>query len=490
MCRVLLIDPFGWQGAAQGNIAFPNVGLGYIAASIHKSGHVFDILDLNNTVMSMDQAFKKVEEFAPDIVGISIKTSTLRSAREIGTIIKAGLKGVLQVVGGPHTKFGWSDLIEEPWVDMIFLGEGELRFPQICERVDQRRSFDGIPGILVSEQTDLPQAPDCPLIESSQLDCLPFPNYDKFPQNVIAGIQKSYPIVTSRGCVYRCTYCSVPEVSGRKFRKRTPENIIEELKWARGRYRVEKFEIIDDLFNFDMERCKRFCRALLAEGLNMPWSCHNGIRADRIDRELALLMFESGCRMAMVGVESADDTVLSTVNKGETVREIEKGIRLLLEAGIKTGAFFIIGLPGDSIGSVMESVRFVQRLKIDAHFNMLVPYPGTELWKWAEKNARILRKSEDFRHFSSCEDMSSAIETADFTGPERLIAYMTANTKIGKVSMLIPPGSSFLRKCAHAFTLYWRFDRENLLSNILRDMHIILLKMLNKLQCPPERRPG
>src|SRR5208282_1124646 len=150
---------------------------------------------------------------------------------------------------------------------------------------------------------------------------------------------------------------SVSEISGNKLRKRSPENIIEELKYAKKKYGIKSFEIIDDLFNLDIERCKKICRAILNEHLELSWACPNGLRADRVDKELADLMVNSGCTSVMVGIESADPVVLNTIRKGETIEDIERGIRIFQNAGLNVGGYFIIGLPGDSIKSQKLSVN-------------------------------------------------------------------------------------------------------------------------------------
>jgi radical SAM superfamily enzyme YgiQ (UPF0313 family) len=389
----------------------------------------------------------------------------MKSARSISQKIKNTFPKVPLILGGPHTTMAWNKLIDEFLYDVIFLGEGEQTLPIICKRLIEGDSVDDIQGIVTKSTVTGNSNLSHHMI--ADLDMLSFPEYDLFTQISKEFIRTAYPLVTTRGCVYKCSYCSVPKISGRRFRKRSPDNIIEELQWARKKYAVTSFEIIDDIFNLDIERCKTICLALIRENVGMTWSCPNGVRADRIDKELAELMFKSGCRSVMVGIESADPIVLASVNKGETIDDIERGICIFQDAGITVGGYFIVGLPGDSLESQKRSVEFAKELGISAHFNMLMPYPGTELWHWAETNARFLRESEDGLHFADDSDkVNIVIETDDFTASERRHAYEMVHTMLGRFDMLIPANSSRWQYHRRMLGMLWNYDRPQLFTYI------------------------
>ena len=463
MVKVTLIDPRGWQGAVSGYRPSSNVGIAYLVSSLRKAGYDVSVIDLNNEAMTDNQALKRIEEYHPDILGFSAKTATMSDVRSLAQLVKSRWSNLPIVIGGPHTIFFWRDLIKEIPFDVVFVGEGEVSLPEICISLLEGGVMEGTPGVVTKKSADSNPYFSRTLLSNSDLEYIPFPDYDLFPATIMKLISNNYPLVTSRGCVYKCTYCSVPKISGRKVRKRSPENIIEELRRAKKQYGSHRFNIIDDVFNIDMDRCKDFCFALIEKNLSMTWSCPNGLRADRIDEELAELMFKSGCQSVMLGVESIDPEVLKAIRKGETIEDIEKGIRTFQKAGIIVGGYFIIGLPGDSMESEKKAVEFTNKLGINAHFNMLVPYPGTELWEWSKRNGRFLENIEQGLHFADDPDKINIIfETDDFPAFERKKAYEMVHTLIGRFDMLISPQLSrwkyFQRRC----WLLWNYDRASL----------------------------
>ncbi len=465
MAKIMLIDPPGWQGASEGNRPFPNVGLAYLVPALREAGHEVSALDLNNEAMTDEAAVARVREVGPDLIGFSVKTATFNGSKRLGSLLKESLPKTPIVLGGPHVSIAWPDLVGESWVDYLFLGEGERDFPKLCHDLCSDAGIEHLSQVIAASASAPSPSPQICLIDD--LDALPFPEFDPLSAAAQAQLAEAYPLVTSRGCVYKCVYCSVPQISGRRFRKRSVDKVIEELRLAREQFGTSGFEIIDDAFNVDLRHCKKLCRALIDSGLDMSWSCPNGIRVDRVDAELAGLMSESGCGSVMVGVESAVPEVLAAVNKGETVEDVEAGIRILQAAGIEVGGYFIIGLPGDSYARVERSLEFALSMGIRAHFNLLAPYPGTELWGWAEEHGRFLGPIEDAVHFSSDPvSLTPTFDTVEFPAAERVRAYEMAHTRLRAFDMVVPQSDPQWKKRARIFKLLWRHDRENLAGYI------------------------
>lgn len=482
MSRIILIDPRGWQGAANGYRPSPNIGIAYLIPNLLRDGSEILFIDLNNVSMTDEEVLSTTNEYHPDIVCISAKTATMKDARSLAQKIKKLLPNVPLIIGGPHTTISWRNLVAEPWFDVIFVGEGEQILPILIQRLLSGESYDGLAGIVTKNNYTPDLRLNHPLITSTDLNIIPFPEYDLFPENVIESLRTAYPLVTSRGCVYNCTYCSVPEISGHNFRKRSTRGIIEELKCAREKYDIAAFEIIDDVFNLELEHCKKICRAFIDSKLGLSWSCPNGLRADRIDEELAQLMFASGCRSVMIGIESADPKILAAVKKGETIEDIERCIRVFKNAGIAVGGYFIIGLPGDSFELEKRSVNFAKRMGINAHFNMLVPYPGTELWKWAETSCDFLSDIEGGLHFADLsQKVNPVIQTADFSALERKKAYEMVHTRAGRFDMVVPLNTSqWVRDC-RILRLLWSYDRLKLPGHIYKVFHALAGRFLRKI---------
>lgn len=467
MPRIILIDVGGWQGGVGRGVHYPNIGIAYLAAALQRAGYGVTVLDLNNESLSEEEILASLQQSQADLVGLSVKTATMDNARRLGALIKSHYPRLPMVVGGPHASVATAELAKEPWVDYLLLGEGEFAFVELARRVAEGKRIEAMTGV-VSCRT-VPPLPFPAPSRVSHLDNLEYPNFSVFGNGVLEAIRQSYPIITSRGCPYLCTYCSVRKISGSTVRYRSPEAVVDELYQARQEYGIRGFEVVDDSFNVDMTRSKEICQLLIERGLVMPWSCPNGIRADRIDAELATLMARSGCVAVMVGIESADSDVLAAVKKGESLEAIEKGIRVLKEAGLGVGGFFIIGLPGDSYRAQLRSVDFALKHGISAHFNMLVPYPGTEVYDWAVSHGRFLNPDCEGMHFSDSK-VQPVFETDGFNARERQRAYEMAHTRLRRFDMLIPYTVPVWRRRLEVVMLMLRYDVSSLLPTTVKKL--------------------
>ncbi|BCS53761.1 B12-binding domain-containing radical SAM protein [Geobacter sp. SVR] len=467
MPRIVLIDVGGWQGGLGRGVHYPNIGIAYLAAALQRAGYGVTVLDLNNEYLSEEEILTSLQSGQADLVGLSVKTATMGSARRLGALIKSRYPRLPLVVGGPHASVATTEIAKEPWVDYLLVGEGELALAELGYRVAGGMLTEGVTGVVFC-RTDHPLPPSVPA-RVPCLDDLEYPDFSVFGSGVIEAVRQSYPIITSRGCPYQCTYCSVRKISGSTVRYRSPEAVVDELDRARQEYGIRGFEVVDDSFNVDMTRSKDICRLLIERGLVMPWSCPNGIRADRIDAELATLMARSGCLAVMIGIESADHDVLAAVKKGESIEAIEKGIRVLKEAGLGVGGFFIIGLPGDSYRAQLRSVDFALKHGISAHFNMLVPYPGTEVYDWVVSHGRFLEPGSGGMHFSDSK-VRPVFETDGFTARERQRAYEMAHTRLRRFDMLIPHTVPVWRRRLEVARLMLRYDAGSLLPAAVKAM--------------------
>src|SRR3989338_5704299 len=221
--------------------------------------------------------------------------------------------------------------------------------------------------------------------------------------------------------------CNVPVVIGRKFRTRSKENILEELRWAQEHYKSKEFKVLDDNFTLLMDRAKEMCKYFIDEGMDMKWTCPNGIRADRLDEELCNLMKKAGCYSMSIYIESGDPDVFDKIRKGEKLADVEKGIKFAQKAGIKVHGFFIIGLVGSTYESDKRSMEFAKRMGISASWGILVPYPGTEVWEQvkADPNTRMLRDWKEGFHIVARP--KPVFDTPQYTAEERVKAYYLAN---------------------------------------------------------------
>jgi NAD(P)-dependent dehydrogenase (short-subunit alcohol dehydrogenase family)/radical SAM superfamily enzyme YgiQ (UPF0313 family) len=416
---MLLIDP---PGAAT---HVPNVGLGYICGALRRHGLQARVVDLNLRRDDPQRYLALSRECA--LVGISVKANVYRQALEIAARIKAASPGIPIVLGGPHINIvGERVMAENPSIDYCIRGEGEESLPALFRALN-RADKSHIEGLLWRKD-GLVSANACGFCEN--LDDLEFPEYSDFDsfEIISQGFSEhsdmlAYPLITSRGCPYRCIYCSVGMVMGRRFRARSPQNCLAELQQARERFGIKTFMVLDDTFTQDIDRASELCRLLIDESPPFTWMCPNGVRADHFPQELASLMRQAGCRLVTFGVESSDPEVLAGVKKGVKIETIEEAVGIAKAEGFDVNCFFIVGLPGATIETDYASLNWVLRQGVRASFWMLVPYEGTALW-----NLKTGRMLDDYTRGSTFgPDAHVVYETDDYPAEDRREFFCVGN---------------------------------------------------------------
>jgi len=185
-------------------------------------------------------------------------------------------------------------------------------------------------------------------------------------------------IITSRGCPYRCSYCSKP-IFGSKFRAQSPERVVDEVAYYKDRFGVKELAFYDDVFTLNKKRAYAIAEEIIKRGLKIGWTCET--RVNLVDKDLLSHMKQAGCYAIAYGIESASPEILDTLNKGITIDEVEEAIRLTQEVGLQTIGYFMIGSPGESPETIGKTIEFAKKLKLDfAQFAITTPFPGTELY--------------------------------------------------------------------------------------------------------------
>jgi anaerobic magnesium-protoporphyrin IX monomethyl ester cyclase len=414
--RILLVDPGSKKLLFNEN--FPHIGLAYVAAALEDRGHEVTCLDVG--LVGNERTDMLLQDMY-DVVGLSVTSFTVRQAYDIAGNIKMANKNTVIVLGGPHISIGMGQSLESRHVDYAIYGEGEETMVELMEAIqkpagDQPADFYAIKGLIFRDKEKVHCNPQRPRIED--LDKLAYPAFHLFEIDQYS----AYPLFTSRGCPFGCSFCSIKAIWGTLWRYRSAQNIIEEIEYARRRFNWNNkpFNIIDDSFNVIPERVMEFCRQLISRKLNIQWFS-SGFRADRVPIDLALEMKKSGCIGVSVGVETVNEKVLEGLHKKTTVSEITEGCRNLAQAGIPVQAQFMIGNPGDTPKTIRESIEYAQKQSFaTVAFYLALPYPKTELWDYVKQNGRFLQEDyTEFHHFSDIP----VFETPEFTAQERIAAY-------------------------------------------------------------------
>ena len=415
--KILLINPSGWQKESI------NLGLSYLSAALKKAGYSTLTLDINYHPMSDWALVQRVKEYSPSIIGISVKTATANEGGRIADLLHAELGEAVFLVGGPHiTICAESYMKAFPVFHYGIVSEGEQSIVELVDAIEDKSPADLIAGVVRRNNGQIIVNPWSP---PANLDNLPMPDID-----AIEGFNWNsfrYPMVTSRGCPFDCIYCCVNKLTGsRRWRARSVQNVVNELEYRVRTRGIRTFEIWDDNFTLDIKRAKEICRELIKRKLALSWYCHNGIRADRIDKELAGLMKQAGCTSIAFGIESGNPATFNSIKKGEPLSAVVNAVNIVKTAGIKAVGYFIIGLPGDTLNKFIETVRFQRSLKLDHYvFGMLIPYPKTEVWDIVQTRGTMFCDITHTQHFHS-DIVPISFEMPEFPRQDMVRAFYIA----------------------------------------------------------------
>ena len=378
-------------------VVAPSLGIGYIAAVLEQNNYDVDVLDSSALELSYDEIGEEMLKRNPDIVSISALTPTIGAALDAADKIKNVKPDTIVVLGGYHPTFEYENLLkEEESIDVIVRGEGEYTMLELVQKIESGGDLKDVQGLAfiddTSEDKTIIVTPDRPPIQD--LDELPFPAFHLFPMekykmlNITTNVAT---IITTRGCPMQCSFCSSAALHGKHLRRRSYENVVDEIEMRLQEQNIDTIAFMDDTFTLDVKFVKNFCEEIKRRGLKFWWGCTS--RVDTLSEELLEMMKDAGCITIFMGVESADQQMLDKMNKNITVRKTMNAFKLARKVGIRTIASCVIGMPEDTRESMKKTIDFVSSLKPNyALFSLATPYPGTRFYKETfEKNLIKIR---------------------------------------------------------------------------------------------------
>ena len=470
-----------------------NLGLASLAAVGRAAGHDVRVLDLNNLNVPgrRPRRLREALEWGPDILGASLFPAcrvTEKGAADLLGAVRA-LRGdrTLRVAGGVGISVTPQESARRlsELADICVYGEGEVTFAEIVKRRMGGERLTGIPGTVRFEQGEIVQEPAREFIED--LDSLPTPAYELFDS--VGETLPEYPIMTSRGCPFNCVFCLNKTLTRRTFRPRSADNVVNEIAWAKDRFRFDALYIWDDHFSLIRERAEKICRLLIEKKLNIRYYLPDGIRADSVTPEFARLLKESGCAGASVGFEDANPKTFVHIKKGERYETIVNAIETLKAAGVPVRASMVIGLPHTTYASTRVAMENIKRLGIHAEWYLATPFPGTEFYDYVMQHGRLL---EDPLSLRALTFRRVVFDTPEFPRRERYRAFYEAFAHYsfpelafyGKVcNPLIQQRYKFEKYVLSIFTVA-RYIPERLPShlwNLARDLFSAAGRRLHKL---------
>jgi len=417
--RVCLINPPLRFPASLGMPRiFPPLGLAYVAATLEGDFEVSlvdapaqgwrNLHQIDGKIhlgMEYDQVAAEVKSISPDIVGITVPFSAnIGSAFEVAHRIKSLSKDIITVLGGPHPSIKPLECLMNPDVDFVVIGEGEHTMLELVKGLGERNNrLKGIRGIAyVDEGKTIVTTSRSPI---SDLDSLPFPARSLLPMKEYFEAAKAKltvqeagkpwaTLITSRGCPYCCVFCSIHVVMGKKWRPRSPENVVDEIEQLVNRFQVRQIDFEDDNMTLDRKRMANICDLIVQKGLDIEWFSRNGVRADTLDESLLRKMKESGCKTIWISPESGVQRIVDhVIKKRMSLKKVEEVVALCKKVGITIGCFFVIGLPGETKRDIEDTIRFARRMRRlgadHCDFNIATPYYGTELYEQAKQKGYL-----------------------------------------------------------------------------------------------------
>jgi anaerobic magnesium-protoporphyrin IX monomethyl ester cyclase len=444
--RVLVGNP-PWPGpgyGARSDVRWPHkrsdkyieypIYLSYTVAVVEKAGFDVSFIDAIMDELSIEAFAQRVRDLNPRLALIETSTPSIEFDLETAAAVKDLSPGTFVGLLGSHvTHFDRETIAENPAVDAVLRGEFEYTAADLARALDEESAsasgpdLSGVLGLTYRDADGDPRhTPDRPLYEP--LDRMPFParhivKGDGYRAGIYSG---GYPtaMVSSRGCPYRCTFCLWPDTMyGHKFRARSAGNVVDEIEQAARTYGHDEIYFDDDTFTIDRQRVMDITRLIQERGLHKQVEWIAQCRVDTVDREMLEAMKAANCGYILFGVESGSPQMLKKMRKGITVDKVRTAFKLTREVGIKTQAFFLFGMPGETQETIRETIEFAKELNASStQFAVAIPHPGTALY--AECKANGWLTSEVWADYTA---ESSLIETPWLTAEEveeaRIRAY-------------------------------------------------------------------
>lgn len=406
---------------------FQPLGLAYIGAILRQDGYPVSILDAaalgwqnirsfdsrrDYNGLDFESIANEIRSKRPRVVGITNNFTVQKDAAfKVASVVKEIDRDIVVILGGSHVTIRPEECIQDPDVDFAVLGEAELTVVELLGKISAeatREELRSVKGIGFQEG-GRPYVTD-PRPFNNNLDDLPYPARDLLPMPIYFEASRSKranrdmdrpwaSVITSRGCPFKCNFCSIHLTMGRPFRYRSPENVVGELKELIDKYGVQQIDFEDDNLTCDNRRMDRICDLIVENNLKFEWYTPNGVRADTLDENLLRKMRRSGCRELWFAPESGSQRVVNEIiEKRINLKVIERMVELCTKVGISSNCFFILGFPGESREEVWQTISFAKRLsQLGADnfmFSIATPLYGTRLYEDAKAKG-MLNEGDD-----------------------------------------------------------------------------------------------
>jgi anaerobic magnesium-protoporphyrin IX monomethyl ester cyclase len=411
-----------------GTIYFP-IWHAYATGMLEQHGHNVKLVDAPADGLDRNSCYTIAQDFQSEMIVLYTSTPSIYNDIEIGDELKSMLPDAYVVLTGPHV----SALPEESLnlskkIDAVARHEYDMTLVELASARHDKELLQEVAGITYRDGDSFISTPDREFIEN--LDTLPFVSavYKKHLtiENYFYAHCR-YPLVsifTSRGCNARCTFCVYPQqMFGRRQRQRSPENIVEEFIYIQKNLpQVKEVLIDDDTFSFTQDHTVRFCELMIEKKVTIPWTveCRATLKYDTM-----AMMKKAGCRLIVIGFESADDSILKNIKKGITVKQMKQFVEDAKRAGIMVHSCFMAGNMGETKETLLKSLAFAKEMNADTcQFFPLMVYPGTEAFEWAKQNGYLM--TNNYRHWLTEDGLHNCVVSTPALNAKDLVDFCDA----------------------------------------------------------------
>jgi anaerobic magnesium-protoporphyrin IX monomethyl ester cyclase len=413
--RIFLINPPSYGTGKEKHFErpeHPRIALAYLAAYLKKEGFRYRVIDAKFEGKDEKYIIQEIKKTLPFFAGITAMTPEIEDAAILARNIKSEAPEINIILGGPHiTALPVETLQEYPWIDLGLVGEGEISLNELMKRSKSQDSLSFIPGLVYRRNGQICFNSQRQYIHD--LDQIPFPDWDSFLP------ARAYPILSSRGCPYKCNFCM--RISGQRLRKRSPENVLEEIDYLINSFSPKKLTFHDETFGLDKKWTHQILDGMIEREFNKKIRWEATTRVDMADYDLFVKMKKANCSFLGFGIESGNPEILKQTKKKITLEQAERAVELARKARLSIGSMFIIGHPNETREAIKDTINFAAKLDTDmTACGIMVPYPGTEIAemvKQGQGNYRLL--SSEWKDFN--KQVGNALELRDI--PRKDLEY-------------------------------------------------------------------
>ncbi len=378
------------------------LALGFLAGYLMDKGMETVVHDEQAEPPDESALLRLVKDGDVSIVGITAMTLVIHRAIEIAEKIKKISKETTVILGGVHPTVMPEECLRNDVVDFVVRQEGEVTLWVCIRGLRGEIDFGQIAGLSFRRDGQIVHNPPRPPIEN--LDSLPAFPFHLFDRN---REKYNFSLVSSRGCPFRCIFCSARAVSGYKYRFRSAEKVMEEIELLATKYGTTDITFHDDNFTFNKKRVADLCDLIIRRGFHTGTRFYCLTRADMVDREILSKMREAGFSGVYFGIETASNRLMKLIQKGESVEDNIRAVKLAKELGFRVRGAFMFGFPTETSDETTQTIRLARSLPLDyVSFSLATPFPGTKLHEIALSEGY---RNYDFSDFNVLAGLSGSL---------------------------------------------------------------------------------